>query len=191
MSRFCHICHIVIMLPNTLSLKTQSCFLSFNTWHYYTSEGTLMIKIWYNFHRKYHKNESAREILIPAEMFIVEMCWAKMAELCWFPLLKSMLLQYSIGLINSLPPSGEFCCLLLIFCKQFGPRSGPTESQAWSWPKLSDILILFQKEFFEKVNFERRQQTTKKIMKKYPACRVNICVSEYSYLHWKIILLMQ
>ena len=40
-------------------------------------------------------------------------------------------------------------------CKQFGPRSGLTNCQAWSGSKLFDILMLFLKEFFEKSNFEK------------------------------------
>ena len=39
------------------------------------------------------------------------------------------------------------------FCRQFGPRSGS---------KLFDTLIIFLKEFFEKVDFEKNQRTTKK-----------------------------
>ena len=35
--------------------------------------------------------------------------------------------------------------------KQFGPRSGPTNRRAWSGSKLFDILIVFLKEFFQKV----------------------------------------
>ena len=46
--------------------------------------------------------------------------------------------------------------------KQFGPRSGPTNRRAWSGSKLFDILMVFLKEFFQKVNFEKNQQTTKK-----------------------------
>ena len=42
--------------------------------------------------------------------------------------------------------------------KQFGPRSGPTRSGS----KLFDILMVFLKEFFQKVNLEKNQQTTKK-----------------------------
>ena len=45
-------------------------------------------------------------------------------------------------------------------CKQSGPRSGPTKSQAWSGSKLFDTLIVSLKEFFEKVDFEKSQQTT-------------------------------
>ena len=53
-------------------------------------------------------------------------------------------------------------CLLVSsadsLCKQFGPRSGPTKCRA--------TLIVFLKEFFEKVDFEkisRRQKFMKKI----------------------------
>ena len=46
--------------------------------------------------------------------------------------------------------------------KQFGPRSGPTIHRARSGSKLFDILIVFLKEFFWKINFEKNQQTTKK-----------------------------
>ena len=42
------------------------------------------------------------------------------------------------------------------FCKQFGSRS-----------KLFDTLVVFMKEFFEKVDFEKNKQTTKK-KKKFP-----------------------
>ena len=48
------------------------------------------------------------------------------------------------------------------FCKQFGPRLGPTQCRAWSGSKLFDTLIAFQKEFFEKLGFEKNQLTTKK-----------------------------
>ena len=37
------------------------------------------------------------------------------------------------------------------FCKQFGHRSGPNACRAWSGSKLFDILMVFLKEFFEKV----------------------------------------
>ena len=58
------------------------------------------------------------------------------------------------------------------FCKQFGPRSGPTKRRAWSGSKLFDTLIVFLKEFFEIVNFEKNQQTTKKKHEtEYPACK--------------------
>ena len=36
------------------------------------------------------------------------------------------------------------------FCKQFGPRSGPTECRALSVSNLFDTLMVFLKEFFEK-----------------------------------------
>ena len=43
-----------------------------------------------------------------------------------------------------------------IFCKQFGTRLGPT-----SGSKLFDTPIVFLKEFFKKVDYEKNQQTTK------------------------------
>ena len=56
-------------------------------------------------------------------------------------------------------------------CKQFGPRSGLTWCRAWSGSELFDSLMVFLKEFFEKVDFEKNQQTTKKKKKNYPACK--------------------
>ena len=60
-------------------------------------------------------------------------------------------------LVNSLTIS-DVCCYL---GKQFGPRSGPT------------ILIVFLKEFFWKINFEKNQQTTKRCEKLPSMQRVN------------------
>ena len=45
-------------------------------------------------------------------------------------------------------------------CKQFGSRSGLTEGGSRYGFKLFDTLMVFLKEFFEKVNFEKSQQTT-------------------------------
>ena len=42
------------------------------------------------------------------------------------------------------------------FCKQFGPRSGPTFCQGWSESKLFDTERIFRK-----IDFEKNQQTTK------------------------------
>ena len=48
-------------------------------------------------------------------------------------------------------------------CKQFGPRSGPTFCLAWFGFKLFDTLMVFLKEFFNKIDIEKKQQTTKNI----------------------------
>ena len=48
-------------------------------------------------------------------------------------------------------------------CKQFGPRSGPTKCQVRSGSKQFDSLMVFLKEFFQKIDFEKNQQTTKSI----------------------------
>ena len=45
-------------------------------------------------------------------------------------------------------------------CKQFGPRSGLTKRQAGSGSKPFATLPVFVEEFFEKVDFEKNQQTT-------------------------------
>ena len=47
-------------------------------------------------------------------------------------------------------------------CEQFGPRSGPTKRLAWSG---STDARYFLKEFFEKVNFEKKSADYRKIMK--------------------------
>ena len=44
-------------------------------------------------------------------------------------------------------------------CKQFVPRSGPTNCRACSGSKLFDTLM---KEFFEKVDFEKKSADDKK-----------------------------
>ena len=41
-------------------------------------------------------------------------------------------------------------------CKQFGSRSGSTEFWSGSGSNPSDTLIVFLKEYFEKVNFEKK-----------------------------------
>ena len=64
-------------------------------------------------------------------------------------------------MLNSFLASGVFCFL----CKQFGPRSGLKECRSWSGSNLFDTLIVFLKEFFEKVNFENRLQTAVKAWK--------------------------
>ena len=47
-------------------------------------------------------------------------------------------------------------------CKQFRLILGPTECRSRSGSKLFDTLIVLLKEFLEKVNFEKWQQTTTK-----------------------------
>ena len=54
---------------------------------------------------------------------------------------------------------------LLITCKQFGPRSGPAKCQPRSGPKLIDTLMVFLKEFFEKVEFKKYLADNKKACK--------------------------
>ena len=56
-------------------------------------------------------------------------------------------------------------------CKQFRLRPGPTVCCAWSGSKLFDTLMLFTKEYFEKMDVENISRQQKIIMKNYPACR--------------------
>ena len=51
------------------------------------------------------------------------------------------------------------------FGKQFGPRSGLMIRRAWSGSKLFDILMVFLKEFFWKINFEKKSADDKKARK--------------------------
>ena len=57
-------------------------------------------------------------------------------------------------------------CLLMSsadnLCKQFGPRPGLTKCQAWPGSKLFDTLMVFMKEFFEKVEFGKISRRQKK-----------------------------
>ena len=52
------------------------------------------------------------------------------------------------------------------FCKQFGPRSGLIKCQAGSGSKLFDTLMVFLKEFLEKVDFEKKSADGKKNLAK-------------------------
>ena len=51
------------------------------------------------------------------------------------------------------------------FCKQFGSRSGPTKCLAWFASILFDTQMVFQKEFFEKFDFEKKSADDKKARK--------------------------
>ena len=57
------------------------------------------------------------------------------------------------------------------FWKQFVHRSGPTKRQARSGSKLFNTLMVFLKEFFEKVDIEKHQQTTIS-MQKLPSVQI-------------------
>ena len=59
------------------------------------------------------------------------------------------------------------------FSKLFGPRW--TECRALSGSKLFDTLVVFLKEVFEKIDFEKNQQTAKSV-KKYPIDKESITV---------------
>ena len=54
--------------------------------------------------------------------------------------------------------------------KQFVPRSALTECQSWSGFRPFDILMMFLKEFFENVNFEKKSADDNISIENYPAC---------------------
>ena len=57
-------------------------------------------------------------------------------------------------------------------CTQLRPRSGQTFCRTLSESKLFDTLMKFLKEFFEDINFEKNQQTTKqKSIQYFSACK--------------------
>ena len=51
-------------------------------------------------------------------------------------------------------------CLFVLsadnFCKQFGPRSGPTGHQALSESRLFDTFMVFRNNFAKKLDFEEK-----------------------------------
>ena len=60
---------------------------------------------------------------------------------------------------NSFPASGYFCRLLIIFANSLDPD----QARGLIWIQLFDMLMVFLKDFFEKVNLKKRNpQTTKK-----------------------------
>ena len=71
---------------------------------------------------------------------------------------------------NSFLASGDFYRLLITFANNFDPDQARKKCRAWSGSKLFDTLMVFLKEFFEKVNLKKihRQQ---KSMQNYPACK--------------------
>ena len=63
-------------------------------------------------------------------------------------------------------------CLLLIFCKQFGPKSGPTKRQALSGSKPFEILELFLKKNNTHLlkGLILKESADGKNMRNFPAC---------------------
>ena len=57
----------------------------------------------------------------------------------------------------------------MTFANSLDPDQAPAKYQAWSGPKLFDTMMVFLKEFFQKVDFEKNRQTTKKSMQKLPS----------------------
>ena len=66
------------------------------------------------------------------------------------------------------------------YCKQFGPRSGPTERRSSSGSKMFDTdLIIFLKKKSKKLVLKKIQQTTKKARENIPKGK-ELCLKKYS-----------
>ena len=75
----------------------------------------------------------------------------------------NVLIVFQIGFtLSLLVPSADN------LCKQFGRRSGLTIHLAWCGSRLFDTLLVFLKDFYEKVNFEKKNQTDDKKQAKLP-----------------------
>ena len=71
---------------------------------------------------------------------------------------------------NSVPAGGDFCRLLITFAKSLEPD----QALQVVGPGLElncVTLMVFLKEFSEKVDFEKNQRDDIKSMKTYPACK--------------------
>ena len=91
-----------------------------------------------------------------------------------------------MGIFNSFLASSNFCCLLITFAVWTQIRTVGSGSKPF------DTLIVFLKEFFENVNFEKRSSDNNKSMKNYPTCKelrvfwhicwnLYSCINTYSY----------
>ena len=67
-----------------------------------------------------------------------------------------IIMNFRNGHFNSLYACGEFCSLLMIFANKLDL------DQAWSGSKQFTTLIVFLKDVYDNVNFEKSQQTIKK-----------------------------
>ena len=74
-----------------------------------------------------------------------------------------------IFLLNSLPASGKFRRLLMIFANRLDLDQAPPKCRARSGFKAFDTLIMFLKVFFEKSWIQRE-----KIMRNCPACNLEL-----------------
>ena len=62
----------------------------------------------------------------------------------------------------------NFCCLLITFANSLDPDQVRQNVGPDLDPNCLTLMV-FLKEFFEKINFEKNRQTTQK-MQNYPAC---------------------
>ena len=73
-------------------------------------------------------------------------------------------------MLNSFLAGGEFCCLLITFANSLDPDQDRLNVGPDLVPN-GLTLIMVLKEFFEKVNFQKKSADNNKGMKNYPACK--------------------
>ena len=95
-----------------------------------------------------------------------------------------------LSTLNFFPTSGDFCCLLIkpsqTVWTQIRPnvwtQIRPNKTSAWSGSKLFDTLMVFLKDFFEKVNFRKIFYRRQKKYAKLPSMqRANIAAEDYFF----------
>ena len=101
--------------------------------------------------------------------------------------IKLKIVSLFLNNVSSFPASGHFCRLLIIFANSLEQDQaiGPDLD-----PKLFDTLVVVLKEFFEKVNLKKNQQTTKKICAKFPTLQIVIQYrADFSFTYLQIPLI--
>ena len=83
----------------------------------------------------------------------------------------NLLLMTYVYHSNSLPASGDFCRLLLIFANSFDPDQDRQDVGPDLDPNCLTLTV-FLKDFFFKDNFEKKSADDNKSMKNDPASRI-------------------
>ena len=82
-----------------------------------------------------------------------------------------------LHMVNSLLASGNFCYLLITFANSLNPDQDRHNVGPDLDPNCLSLMV-FLKEFFEKLFFVKSQQTTTTAQKNYPACKELTSIKE-------------
>ena len=89
----------------------------------------------------------------------------------WTDAAKNISLRLRRGLIKSLPASGEFWCLLITIANRLDPVQDPKNESPDLDSNCLTLWFEFLKEFFKKVNFEKKSADDIKLWKTRQICR--------------------